>query len=138
MRIGSPAMRGLPGNRRRPRQDREEGRTFPGTALDADPPTPRFDDPLREREAEAGTGIFLRGARIELLELDEKPPNVLGLDPDSGVFDFEAKFLFSFSTRAHEDARFIGGKLQSVGEIVVENLLQFGRVAEDFADVRVN
>ena len=51
----------------------------------------RLDQAARERQPQAGAGVPLGRAGVELLELDEQPLEVLGLDADAGVLDLEAE-----------------------------------------------
>ena len=87
-----------------PRQRREERAAGSEHALHADPSSLCLDEALREREAETRAGEPLRGARIELLKLDEQAVLVLGLDADAGVFHLDAEALALFRPGPDRDA----------------------------------
>jgi hypothetical protein len=53
----------------------------------------RLDEAAREREAETGALVALRGALLELLELDEQPAEIRRRDADAGVLDLEPERL---------------------------------------------
>ena len=71
-------------------------------ALDPDPAAVQLDEPLREREPEAGP-LALLDARLGLLELLEDPLVVLGRDARAGVGDRDPHLAVD-PRRAHVDA----------------------------------
>ena len=64
----------------------------------------RFDDPLREREAQSCSLVVLRRARIQLLEFDEQAVEVVLLDADAPILDFDAEMVRALGADPHFDA----------------------------------
>src|SRR5205807_9553519 len=91
---------GLHADPRHAREDGEERAALSGRALDADAAVLRLDDPSREGEAEPGSLVLLGRARVELLELDEEPTHVLGLDSYARILDFEAERILALGPDA--------------------------------------
>src|SRR5215813_8847159 len=67
------------------RQDRREHAAGAELARHLDAPAVLLDDPLGQREPEAGALVALRRARVDLLELDEQLRHVVLRDADAGV-----------------------------------------------------
>src|SRR5258705_10280161 len=112
------------------REHREEGAALARRALDADGASLSLDDALRERESQPGPRILLRLARIELLELGEELADLFGPDADAGVLDLQTELARRRGTRADRDPPAFGRELDRVRDVVVENLLQLGRVRD--------
>src|SRR6185503_19931847 len=100
IRIGSPAITALHprrrtdfGRGRRPRQDGRESAAWARGALDLDATALGVDDSLRQREAQPGALVFFGGTAVELLELHEKPAQLIGRDSDAGVGDVNAEII---------------------------------------------
>src|SRR6185437_6076192 len=95
-------------------------------------PTLRLGQPLAQRKPEPGTGVLLGDAGVELLEFDEQTFEIRGRDADPGIFDTEPEVRpVVGDLRADNDTAARLGKLQRVGNVVVENLLQPGSVDDD-------
>ena len=71
------------------RQGEDERAAVSELAVDPDAAAVQLDEPLREREAEAGS-LALRQPGLGLLELLEDPLEVLGGDAGPGVRDRDA------------------------------------------------
>src|SRR5882672_8433826 len=72
--------------------------------------------------------MLLGGSCIKLLELDEQLAHVFVRNPDSRILYLQAEARTAFRLRSHDDATTLGGELQRIGDIVVENLLEAGGV----------
>src|SRR2546423_9046046 len=85
-----------------------------------------LDNMLRKSQTQACTLELLGVAAIQLLKLDEEALLVLWSDAHAGILHFKTKGILTFRSDANLYMPFFGGKFDGVGEIVVQNLLQFG------------
>src|ERR1043165_4615015 len=99
-------------------------------AVHLDAATVCFCDSLGERQSEPGALVFLAGRRIQLLELDEEFVHRFGGDANSRVFDLQPEVVVVLGESAYDDSATLGSELDSVGKVVVENLLHASRVDE--------
>src|SRR5439155_1099619 len=72
--------------------------------------------------------------RIELLEFDEEPVEVLWADADAGILYLEAEARVALSPYSNGDVTLVRRELQRVRQVVVEHLLQLGRIDHDPVD----
>ena len=94
----------------------------------------QLDEPLREREAEAGA-LALLDARLGLLELLEDPLVILGGDARAGVGDRDPHLAVECAAR-HVDGPARRRELHGVREQVEDHLSDPALVAVDDVDVR--
>src|SRR5437764_1432543 len=102
-------------------------------AGDTDGPSLRLDDAFGQGEAQSRPRMRFRRAGIELLELDEQPAQVFPSDADAGVRDFQTKSSARLEVRANAHASTLGGELEGVGKVIVEDLLELARIQDNFA-----
>src|SRR5439155_19433615 len=76
--------------------------------------------------------------RVQLLEFHEQPFEILRVNAETVVFDLEAKLAIVLEAGANADAPAIGRELQRVGHIVVQDLLESGRIGDDTRQSRID
>ncbi len=82
--------------------------------------------------------MLLRRPGLELLELHEQAAQVLRPDARPGVLHLEAEELLAFGRGADSHQPALRGELERVGEVVVEHLLQSGRIHHHAPDGRID
>src|SRR3954471_1303926 len=83
----------------------------------------RFDDALGHGQTEPSARIFLGGARIQLLELDEQAMQVFPPHANARVFYVDAEVRRAFRVHAHAHEPAVGRELDGIGQVIVQNLL---------------
>ena len=93
-------------------QGHGEGRTDTGRAVDGDIAAHQLRQAADDREAEPGPAIAPRGRTVRLRKRLEEARLLLGIEPDSGVFDRECHphppAADRRCARAHDDLAALG------------------------------
>jgi hypothetical protein len=85
-----------------------------------------FDDAASKCQPESGA--LLGAAACNLLEFLKQKGLLFRRDADPGIFDFHSKIAVAGGCHPHVDAPAIGGELDGVGEVVIQDLLEAGGV----------
>src|SRR5262249_40141169 len=128
------SLQGLPRWSGPPRKHRVEDAPAPRLAVEAHRTALRFGEAAGQREPQPRAPVLLRGATLELLEVDEQAPDVLLRDADTAVLDLDAESVRALGPRSHHDAAALGRELEGVREVIVEDLAETRRVDRNVAE----